>query len=44
MLMDLTAPIVEGETLPITLTFERGGVVELQVPILAIAAKGPPAE
>lgn len=44
MLMDLTAPLVEGATLPLTLTFERAGAVEIAAPILSIAAKGPPAE
>lgn len=44
MLMDLTAPLVAGATLPLTLTFERAGPVEIAMPILAIAAKGPPAE
>ncbi len=44
MLMNLSAPLVEGQTLPLTLTFEKAGTVEIAAPILAIAAKGPPAE
>lgn len=44
MLMELTAPLVEGAVLPLTLSFERAGLVEIEAPILAIAAKGPPAE
>jgi copper(I)-binding protein len=30
MLMDLTAPLKEGETLPLTLTFEKAGSVEVK--------------
>lgn len=44
MLMELTAPLAEGAILPLTLVFEEAGAVEITVPILAIAAKGPPAE
>jgi len=31
MLMGLTAPLVEGELFPLTLTFERAGKVEIEV-------------
>jgi len=41
MLMQLAAPLVEGETLPLTLRFERAGAVEVEAPILAITARGP---
>ena len=30
MLMGLTAPLIEGELLPLTLTFERAGTVEIE--------------
>lgn len=33
MLIGLTAPLVEGETIPLTLTFETAGEVTLQVPV-----------
>jgi copper(I)-binding protein len=41
MLMDLTEKLVEGETFPLHLTFETGGEVTIDVPILGIASKGP---
>lgn len=37
MLMGLTAPLIEGETLPITLTFERAGTVTLDFPVMNLA-------
>ena len=42
MLMDLTGPLIEGETLPLTLTFEQAGAVTLDVSIAGIGAAGPP--
>ena len=33
MLMGLTAPLVEGESFPLTLTFEKAGSVEVQVKV-----------
>jgi copper(I)-binding protein len=33
MLTDLDQKLVEGETLPLTLTFERAGTVEIEVPV-----------
>lgn len=40
MLMDLTDPLVEGETFPITLTFEQAGSLDVTVDILSMRAKG----
>ena len=33
MLMELTKPLVQGESFPLTLEFERGGKVEVQVKV-----------
>ena len=41
MFMDLTRPLVEGQSITVTLTFEKAGAVEVQVPIGSPAAKGP---
>jgi copper(I)-binding protein len=41
MFMDLTAPLVEGQSVPVTLTFEKAGPVEVQVEVGSPAAKGP---
>jgi copper(I)-binding protein len=41
MFMDLNAPLVEGQSVPVTLTFERAGTVELQLEVGSPAAKGP---
>jgi periplasmic copper chaperone A len=38
MLMGLAAPLVAGESVPLTLTFESSGAVDLSVPVLAIGA------
>lgn len=40
MLMDLTGPLTEGETLDVTLTFERADPVTVQLPIAAVNAGG----
>ncbi len=40
MLMGLTGPMTEGETIDLTLTFEKAGKVTLQVPVRGIAARG----
>jgi periplasmic copper chaperone A len=40
MLMGLKAPLAEGETLPLTLTFETAGSVELELPVLGMAGMG----
>lgn len=41
MLMRLQAPMVEGETFALTLTFSDGGEVTVEVPILGMTARGP---
>ncbi|MEQ9642761.1 MAG: copper chaperone PCu(A)C [Alphaproteobacteria bacterium] len=41
MLMGLREKLVEGEDLTLVLTFERAGVIELQVPIRSFAARNP---
>jgi periplasmic copper chaperone A len=40
MLMGLTDPLVEGQTFPITLTFEQAGNLDVTVDILSMRAKG----
>jgi copper(I)-binding protein len=44
MLMGLSAPLRQGEVIPVTLRFERAGDVTLQVPIASIGATTPPEE
>jgi len=41
MLMQLTGPLVEGTKVPVTLTFEKAGTVEVEVDVGGIAAKEP---
>ena len=41
MLTGLAAPLRQGETLPLVLTFERAGTVEIAVPVLGVGAAGP---
>jgi len=41
MLMKLTGPLVEGQTITVTLTFEKAGKVDVELPIGSPAAKGP---
>ncbi len=41
MLMQLQTPMTEGESYPLTLLFDDGGEVPVEVPILGIAARGP---
>ncbi|MDP6883165.1 MAG: copper chaperone PCu(A)C [Rhodospirillales bacterium] len=38
MLMGLKAPLVEGDTFPLTLTFERSGTVEVRVRVFGVGA------
>jgi copper(I)-binding protein len=38
MLMGLTAPLAEGQSIPLTLTFEKAGAVTLDVPVRAVGA------
>lgn len=41
MFISLTAPLKEGEKMPVTLTFERAGSIDTFLHILAIGADGP---
>lgn len=41
MLMQLQTPMTEGAAFPLTLLFDDGGEVTVEVPILGIAARGP---
>jgi len=41
MLMDLNQPFVEGETVTVTLTFEKAGTVDVPLPVMASAADAP---
>ena len=41
MLMQLQTPMTEGESYPLTLLFDDGGEVTVEVPILGMAARGP---
>lgn len=41
MFLDLKQPFVEGETVTVTLTFEKAGTVEVPLPVMAPAADGP---
>jgi copper(I)-binding protein len=41
MFMELKAPLVEGQSIPVTLTFEKAGKVEIEVLVGSPAAKGP---
>jgi copper(I)-binding protein len=38
MLMGLTAPLAEGQSIPLTLTFEKAGAVTLDVPVRAVGS------
>ena len=40
MLMGLHAPLVEGETLKLTLVFEKAGEIPVDIPILGVGAMG----
>jgi copper(I)-binding protein len=39
MLMQLTQPLVEGSSIKLTLTFAGAGTVDVEVPVLGVAAK-----
>jgi copper(I)-binding protein len=41
MFMGLTAPFSQGEAVPVTLTFEKAGTVELVMPTMPIGAQAP---
>ena len=40
MLLDLKGPLVAGETIPLTLTFEKAGVIEVPLRVEAMGATG----
>jgi copper(I)-binding protein len=44
MLMGLTAALKEGESFPVTLTFERAGEVTVDVEVVSMRAEGPSCE
>lgn len=41
MLMDLKAPLVAGQSFPLTLTFEKAGTIETKVMVGGVGASGP---
>ena len=41
MLMGLKSPLKEGETFPMTLTFEKAGAIEVRVMVKKVGAMGP---
>ena len=42
MLVGLSGPLKEGESIPVTLRFERAGELTFDVPVTAIGASAPP--
>ena len=44
MLMDLKRPLKEGETIDVTLVFQKAGEVALKVPVLKVGSAGPGAK
>jgi hypothetical protein len=41
MLIQLTGPLRQGERVPLTLVLERGGEVEVELPVESAGARGP---
>ena len=41
MLMQLDQPLQQGETVPVTLTFEKAGPVEIELAIQPVGSQGP---
>jgi len=41
MLMDLVRPLKQGDTVELTLTFEKAGAVTVTVPVASPGAMGP---
>jgi copper(I)-binding protein len=41
MLIQLTGPLRQGERVPVTLVLERGGEIEVQLPVEGAGARGP---
>mgnify|MGYP002735320739 FL=1 len=44
MLMGLTTALKEGDSFPVTLTFERAGEVTVDVEVVSMRAEGPSCE
>jgi periplasmic copper chaperone A len=44
MLMQLKQPLRQGETVPVTLTFEQAGSVEIELAVQPVGAEGPAVE
>ena len=44
MLMQLKQPLDQGETVPVTLTFEKAGPVEIELAVQPVGAQGPAVE
>ncbi|NAZ38262.1 copper chaperone PCu(A)C [Rubellimicrobium sp. CFH 75288] len=44
MLMDLSTALKEGDSFPVTLTFEKAGEVTVNVEVLSLRAEGPDCE
>ena len=42
MFIDAEKPFVEGETVPVTLNFEKSGTITLELPVAALGAKDMP--
>ncbi|MGH6895989.1 MAG: copper chaperone PCu(A)C [Geminicoccaceae bacterium] len=42
MLMELQAPLEEGEQIPLTFVFDKAGEITVSAPVASIAASGPP--
>jgi copper(I)-binding protein len=38
MFMGLKAPFIEGQSVPVTLVFEKAGAIELELPVASVAA------
>ena len=43
MLLGLAAPLAEGATIPVTLTFEKAGAITVEVPVMKAGATAGPA-
>lgn len=43
MFIDLKAPLREGDKVPVTLTFEKGGELKVEIPVVAIGGMAAPA-
>lgn len=43
MFIDLTAPLKEGQKVPVTLSFEKAGKITVEVPVLSVSATAAPA-